>query len=442
MRLPDSPIMTSPIVTIPQEKDLEGSIELLSGGRALSYVYARSRDTANAGAPGQDFIAFRYDATRIAFAVCDGVSQSFYGEIAARFLGCRLVESIWRGAGDQLPELLNAWTADADRLVQARRVTPTLPDMQRVAIERKRGQGSESMFIAGLVDQSADTLSLWYMGDMRVWLWDADGLEIPIPDAAFNTRERWSTRVGMKNGAVRTLNRTLAGIAHLTAHSDGVGSFAPRLNAVSQDFLNTIVAEQRKAPGSDDISILDIDLTGRAPFGAYAAIPTPALDAVTPGESRLGWARSAFATRYRIAVDDGIQPYSEEIDATVTDSTPMHFTYQPRVALGHNADCRVQAINDWVYSSGWSDPVTVSGVVASLTEPPLTVEDTKPGKKRRTEPNKAAKTGSHKAVPRQKKSRTRALLTILISCIFLVAVLSAAWIALVVIRWNELLAPR
>src|SRR5204863_8715190 len=59
------------------------------------YAYARSSDTRRVSDPGQDYLTFCYDDSAFAFALCDGVSQSFFGDLAARFLGDALINWLW-----------------------------------------------------------------------------------------------------------------------------------------------------------------------------------------------------------------------------------------------------------------------------------------------------------------------------------------------------------
>ncbi len=432
--------MTPPIITVPQQHETEASVELVPGPVALTYVYARSRDTRNANAPGQDFIAYRWEVGRIAFALCDGVSQSFYGEIAAHYLGLRLIDLLWEFRSDAtdsaplhalLTESLNgAWVAEADALVHGKHITTTLPPMQRTALERKREQGSETMFVAGVVDLEARVLWLAAMGDMRAWLWDANGEALAIDGAQWETRKRWSSRVGMKNGEPFAVRRALDGIAHITVHSDGVGSYAPRLSEMSQDLLNSITAEQAKAPASDDICVFDIDLATQPLFGEYTTLPQVELKKPTAKDRALRWRHVWLATRYRVAVDDGVQPYTIEIDATLRPDEPANVkqrSFGYVVTLPANAEprpvtCRVQALNDYTFPGAWSAPVTFT----PSTAPEALVATGARGSETKLKRKPA------------KKKRIRALMTILISCILLVIIIVASWIAFAVVNWNEL----
>src|SRR5262245_60073141 len=114
------------IVTINQDTDTPARCEITPAAQ-LTYLYDRSRDSKKNNAPGQDFIAFCCDesrGSRLVFAVCDGVSQSFYGDLAARFLGEQLVHWLSEQSNpgpdfaQRVEEILRAWTGEATQLVQ------------------------------------------------------------------------------------------------------------------------------------------------------------------------------------------------------------------------------------------------------------------------------------------------------------------------------------
>ncbi len=419
--------MLTPTITIPQDRETVASRDIVPGPMAFTYVYARSRDSRGANTAGQDFIAYRYDAHRIAFAVCDGVSQSFYGEIAARFLGLRLVDFLWNTTAAatepflaSLDQSLREWTTEASATVTAKTIRAELPEMQKVALERKRENGSESMFAAGLIDRRAEQIGLCWMGDMRLWLWDQHGRAVDIPGAVWETRERWSSRLGPKNGSPRGCLMPIAGITRITAHSDGVGRYGAQFSELSQDLLNSMVDELGKAAASDDVSVFDIDLAIHPLYGQFTTLPTPVLHVPSDAEPVLEWKPVPFASRYRVLIDDGISPYTQDVEST---------TYFPPHALTSPLTCAVQALNDYAFPSAWSDHVIIEA--GRLTAPaPVIIGD---------EPE-AAKTQPKKP-QRQKKSqrsRARSLLTVLVSALLLVVIVVAVWIAVVIVGWNDL----
>jgi hypothetical protein len=346
-------------ITISQDIDTPARREITPNA-VLTYLYDRSRDSKNSKAPGQDFIGYAYDDTRLAFAVCDGVSQSFFGEIAAQYLGERLVGWLLeQETGDavaaNIEQALKDWVRGGNLLVVSKTVSPKLPPMVREALERKRDIGSETMFVAGLIDFSANRLWSVWMGDMRLWLWDQHGASVAIPDAVWDTKERWSTKVGPKNGGVRSASISLEGITHITAHSDGLGSRTDNLKAISVNSLNKLAADLADAAASDDVSILDIQ-PGHAE--ATEPLPAPALEQISLDAPTLIWSEVPGATSYRLMIEARLKRWTVEV-------TDTSYFLEPETAEG--AICQVQALAGEVPGK-WSDPLPVQ------YEPPIPYE--------------------------------------------------------------------
>ena len=74
----------------PQDRELPVS-DGGGGGFAWRYAYARAADLIAMDEGGQDYLALRWADGVVAFSLCDGVSLSFYGDLAARRLGHELV---------------------------------------------------------------------------------------------------------------------------------------------------------------------------------------------------------------------------------------------------------------------------------------------------------------------------------------------------------------
>lgn len=273
----------------------------------LTVLYDRSRDSKQAQALGQDYICYRYDATRLAFCICDGVSQSFYGDLSARFLGDHLVAWLFAATPDasdgatfaeQLHAELQRAVPAATQLVLEHPIGWAVPPIVRTALERKREQGSESMFVAGLVDFAKGQLWAAWMGDLRLWLWDADGQPMAFPDAVWETKERWSSRVGAKNGLPHGLHLPLSAFTRLTIHSDGIGSRHADLAHITLDALDQLAAELSAAPASDDLSIFDLDL--HPAQLDQPLLPAPSVQQPDPLEPVLTWAAIPSAAWYRV----------------------------------------------------------------------------------------------------------------------------------------------
>jgi serine/threonine protein phosphatase PrpC len=354
------------VITLNQETDTPARRERI-GKVMLTYLYDRSRDSQQAGARGQDFIAFCGDEKRLAFAICDGVSQSFYGDLAARFLGEKLVawltelpfpvdsESFRHALSAQLA----AWQPEAAALVAAHPIRADLPPMLRQALLQKRENGSESMFLAVLIDHEAHQFAACWMGDLRLRLFDAHGEELHLPEAHWDTRQRWSSRLGAKHGAPQVLLRSLDGVARLTAHSDGFGSRADMLKRFTLDSLNALADELLSLPASDDLSLLDVALQGVPTLGAPLETPVPYL---VPDEPALCWQPVAGATWYRVWLEGEGRAFTADLDAVEAPSfvLKVHGLYT----------CRVQALSNDHLPSALSAPLRLEN--APVTEAVIT----------------------------------------------------------------------
>jgi len=241
------------------------------------YFYLRSHDTRACDDPGQDYLTFAHDDERFAFCLCDGVSQSFYGDLAARLLGDRLLEWLWgmpgaEGGGESLAADLTALLDDlrgpATAEVLKHPLPEGIPPMLKDVLEEKRSLGSETMFISGLVDLPSTEMPdgrvfFAWMGDSRVraWLHEREtGVELFY---GFEMKQRWSTARGLVNGPVRTFNGALregGGLLfdRFTAYSDGFSLFDESEGHLSEAQIVELMSTASTLPTNDDISYLEV----------------------------------------------------------------------------------------------------------------------------------------------------------------------------------------
>lgn len=246
---------------------------------AWRYAYFPSAESRDTGESGQDYLAFKVDHTSFAFALCDGVSQSFFGNLAARLLGDELLDWLWSGkdlhdnanaTSEALLGMLHALKKPGSALVKDFSLSEDIPSMVRDVLEQQRSIGSQSTFICGRIDLPGDAypkgraIFAW-MGDSRLRIWGAyEGEErtTELGDT-FHTRERWSTRVGtigdmphvkvlpVQDGDLRLLTLMMA-------YTDG----AAELDDIEESPLNAnleqILADAVASPASDDIAFLEV----------------------------------------------------------------------------------------------------------------------------------------------------------------------------------------
>lgn len=262
------------------------------------FVYYRSAESQEYNESGQDYLAIREDGQRLAFALCDGVGQSFYGDVAARHLGDALLDWLWQlpsaGDRDRIGEALAAFLADLTRTAMtelARVPLPAnIPPLVHSVLEEKREHGSESTFVCGVLDAPAEWLALAWLGDTRLRLWDVEGRECTAAlGLTFHTRQRWSTRRGAVGSPphvhVASTSPGAAGsIARLLAYTDGLAALDALPFPPSAATLREVIAAALGSPTSDDISLFDLTLTPASdpPFAEVG--PPPIGDTVAEAE--------------------------------------------------------------------------------------------------------------------------------------------------------------
>jgi len=309
---------------VPQ--DQETPVQVVRG-RVFAYrfAYARAAETRVAGDVGQDYLAVREGERTFVFALCDGVSQSFYGDLAARYLGDALVAWL----SDSLPPTmepetiraalttyLHDLTGPATEQVRHHPLPSDIPQMLRDVLEEKRALGSESTFVCGRIDLPggdfpAGRIVLAWMGDSRLRLWGS-GDESPADlGGVFETAQRWSSRRGPVGGDphvfVAPLVQAGRRFNRLMAYSDGLAALDARDKAPSNRALQDLITRAGETATSDDISFLEVWL-GPMPAQIEAVpLPAPRLLAVRLQEGRIraAWRPVPGAQQYEVEVRDG-----------------------------------------------------------------------------------------------------------------------------------------
>lgn len=248
-------------------------------GTAL-YLYARSADSVHAGTIGQDYLAFRYAPDNLSFAVCDGVGQSFMGDLAARLLGDGLVDRLWGldaappGAdafSERVREALDALTGETGEAVAAFQLPPGLPLLLSQALENQRAYGSESMFVAGRIALGgADPwIALCWLGDSPVAAIDIDGKLVDLGPKG-HTSERWNAATGVK-GEIHAWVGGAENVARVAGYTDGLA-----VDGVPTDAdLARLMGRWSGDPPADDASLFDLRLAPSPETTGQDEAPSP-----------------------------------------------------------------------------------------------------------------------------------------------------------------------
>jgi len=228
------------------------------------YFYNRSSDSIEADVVGQDYVTFRFDATGLTFAVCDGVGQSFIGDLAARLLGDYLIDWLWEierpGSPEafsvMVAEALNEYAQESAQDVADYELPGHLPPIVNQALELQREYGSEAMFVTGRINLQEDNewIALAWLGDAPVAAIDIDGELLDLSPRG-HTSERWNATTGTK-GEVHTWVSDAENVARVAGYTDGLG-----VEHVPTDAdLAALIEKWIVNPPIDDASLFDVRL--------------------------------------------------------------------------------------------------------------------------------------------------------------------------------------
>ncbi len=275
-------------IELRQDSETPLTTLIMPFGTAL-YLYARSADSVDTHTIGQDYVTFRYGERDLAFAVCDGVGQSFMGDLAARLAGNGLVDWLWeieRPADSEafaqaVTAALNALTTHSAEQVRAFKLPEGLPPILVQALEIQRQYGSESMFVAGRI-ALADVdpwIALCWLGDSPVAALDIAGQLMDLGPRG-HTSERWNALTGVK-GTVHTWVGSAERVARVAGYTDGLG-----VEHVPTDAdLARLMERWATQPPADDASLFDVRLapspqtTGQEKPPAPHELKVPAFEA-------------------------------------------------------------------------------------------------------------------------------------------------------------------
>ncbi|MDQ2809536.1 MAG: hypothetical protein M3Z04_21890 [Chloroflexota bacterium] len=287
--------MPAPTVrlTLPTDRETPPTVQV-AGGVRYRVAYARAAETQAAADHGQDYAAIQVAGSCCAFVLCDGVSQSFFGDLAATYLGDALIAWLTDILPDTmddavilhtLTDRLQALTGAASVGVAVRSIPDHLPALLHTVLEEKRANGSESTFVCGRLDRPspawpAGRLVLAWLGDSRLRFWGDAGERTAELGATFLSPERWSSAQGTLGtphlfvGPLVTPTHCL--VTHLLAYSDGLSLLDSHDTPPPDAALQELIQHTGTLPGSDDVSLLDITFDPPLDLAAiFDRPPTP-----------------------------------------------------------------------------------------------------------------------------------------------------------------------
>lgn len=235
------------------------------------YTYRRARETQLENDIGQDYFSLAIEEDSIIFAVCDGVSLSFCGDVAARFLGDRLLDWLQElpeereqeNIQNSLSSYLKHLTEEGTQVVDSHPLPASVEGLLRDVLEEKRQHGSEAMYMCGRIDVRGDEVRvvLAYQGDSRIRMFGSEGEQTNLLGDTFHTAERWSSKQGCVGGSPAVFVQQWNGsgkINRIVVYSDGLALLDRSASMPSEEELEHFIQQSQQAPTSDDLCLLDI----------------------------------------------------------------------------------------------------------------------------------------------------------------------------------------
>jgi len=147
----------------------ETRIDPLRGLR-IRAGFRRHQDFDATNDMGQDFSQIRSDARFAVGLVVDGVSQSFFGDIAARGLGVPLFEYLWMYRSDppeseELEHFLQKTSTQVAKAVEAFEIPEHVNGILKTVLEEARREGSQAVFSAFVWDVLTQQATVIKVGD-------------------------------------------------------------------------------------------------------------------------------------------------------------------------------------------------------------------------------------------------------------------------------------
>lgn len=321
-------------------------------GYTYRYAYARSAASRASGGTGQDYLTFREGPAWFAFALCGGVGQSLFGDVAARVLGdgvLRWLEGVTAPVGaPRLRELLvgtlQRLTEGASRWVEEAPPSEELSTIPQKTLDQNRALGGQANFVCGRLDLPGPTfpqgrLLVAWMGDSRLRFWGPYGERTGELGDTFQTEQHWSTAWGPVRAWPWVHATPLVGddgrpeVVRLLAYSDGLSPLDNQHQVLSDIDLQDLIATAGESLTSDDASVLEVWL-GPPPESLRKQV----LPSVKGFEARLEgsrlqvrWRSLPGAHRYQVEVWGGDGTRGIDTASTGWTSEPLPpGTYQVR----------------------------------------------------------------------------------------------------------------
>lgn len=261
------------IVRVTQEKETD-LMNFSESQWGYHYAYSRSAEARELGDIGQDYLTLARNEKQMVFVLCDGISMSYHGDLAAVYLGDRLRQwliTLDEGPLDEgqltegLDRFLKKQTKEANKLVEAHQLPVNIKGLFREVMLDKKKLGSSTMYACGRIDfpsteQPKGRMVLAWQGDIRIRLWSGVREQTQCLGNAFYTREQWNSQAGPVGGVPRIhvselVKEQVDGTILL--YSDGLQAL-DQITIVNQEDITNAMKQEADNPSSDDMAVFQM----------------------------------------------------------------------------------------------------------------------------------------------------------------------------------------
>lgn len=253
----------------------ELSFSNLDNGKKISIKlgYRRCKNFDETNSAGHDFAIIQADQEYVVGLVADGVSQSFFGNIAAEFISKRFIQILWNNRQQPLnhkqtenflKSIQKEAFAEVNHFVIPQHLSPAL---QQILEDVRRKEGSKAVFTSFLLDVASRTAYLYKVGDVVAFVQLENGNLLPVESDPTGC---WSS-LGQNSLKLHTEIVNLA--KGILLKSDGVKGLLGEVFDEEQTAETKFIDLAENGSIDDDISFVAVCLNQNNDIQQYIKMP-------------------------------------------------------------------------------------------------------------------------------------------------------------------------
>lgn len=240
---------------------------------SIKLGYRRCKNFDQSDSAGHDFAIVQADQEHVVGIVADGVSQSFFGNIAAEFVAKKFLEMLWenrynplnyRQTESFLASIQKAASTKVNNFVIPQHLSPSL---RHILEDVRRKEGSKTVFTGFLLDITSTTAYLYKVGDVVTFVQLENGGVLPVESDPTGC---WST---LGQNRLKLHTQTIDLTKGILLKSDGIKNFLEEAfceeYAIKGEFIT--LAEQDSI--DDDVSFVAVHLNQNTDISRLVSTP-------------------------------------------------------------------------------------------------------------------------------------------------------------------------